>query len=185
MLVGGFSNAGLEKMTQLHFPDRETKLDDFKEIQSYLASVGITLERWQAQQILSPDATQEEILSSYSSEIERLKSQHGYQAVDVIKVNSDTPGINEIRAKFLSEHTHSEDEVRFFVEGEGLFWFHKSEVFSVRCTAGDLISVPANTPHWFDLGTRDVNLTAIRLFTNPEGWIANYTRSGIDEKYNP
>jgi cupin superfamily acireductone dioxygenase involved in methionine salvage len=27
-------------------------------------------------------------------------------------------------------------------------------VYAVLCKAGDLLSVPANTTHWFDMGTR-------------------------------
>ena len=39
-----------------------------------------------------------------------------------------------MRRKFLEEHTHAEDEVRFFVEGCGLFVLHiGSEVLSVLC----------------------------------------------------
>jgi len=34
------------------------------------------------------------------------------------------------------------------------------------CEAGDLLWVPANTPHWFDCGEHP-DFTAIRIFTNP------------------
>jgi len=53
----------------------------------------------------------------------------------------------------------------------------------VLCTKGDLISVPANTPHWFDMGPNP-NFTAIRLFNNPEGWVANFTGSDIAQRFN-
>ena len=172
-------------MTQLVLADQQKSIDDFETIQAFLAQRGIRLERWLAEKPLSKQAQQDEILAAYQSYIEKLKAEGGYQAADVISVDDSTPMLEDIRAKFLREHTHSEDEVRFFVEGQGLFWFNKEQVFSVLCTAGDLISVPASTPHWFDLGRHNVKLTAIRLFTNPEGWIANYTNSKIDEKYNP
>lgn len=84
-----------------------------------------------------------------------------------------------LRRKFLDEHTHSEDEVRFFVAGSGLFSLHLgSQVFEVRCEQGDLISVPANTKHWFDMGP-EPSFVAIRLFTNPTGWVAHFTGNQI------
>ena len=76
--------------------------------------------------------------------------------------------------------------MRFFVEGQGLFWFHKDdtsdEVFSVLCQKGDLISVPANIKHWFDLGDTP-KVRAIRVFTDPAGWVPNYTGTGIEQRY--
>jgi len=41
-----------------------------------------------------------------------------------------------------------------------------------------LISVPAGTKHWFDMGA-DPEFTAIRLFNNQEGWVANFTGDSI------
>lgn len=88
-----------------------------------------------------------------------------------------------LREKFLNEHTHGEDEVRFFVEGAGLFCLHiGDEVFQVLCEKNDLISVPAHTPHWFDMGS-EPNFTAIRIFDNPEGWIAQFTGDDIASAY--
>jgi 1,2-dihydroxy-3-keto-5-methylthiopentene dioxygenase len=102
----------------------------------------------------------------------------------VVSLSADHPQKAELRQKFLSEHTHSEDEVRFFVAGEGLFTLHAdNKVFEVLCQKGDLISVPANTPHWFDMGPNP-GFIAIRLFNNPDGWVANFTGSDIAERFN-
>ena len=88
-----------------------------------------------------------------------------------------------LRRKFLDEHTHAEDEVRFFVEGEGTFYLHLGgRVFRTLCCRDDLISVPAGTPHWFDMGPAP-RFAAIRLFTNPEGWVARFTGSPIAEGF--
>ena len=45
----------------------------------------------------------------------------------------------------------------------------------------DLISVPAGT-HWFDMGS-EPNFTAIRIFDNPEGWVAQFTGDAIADAY--
>ncbi|MFW7378047.1 MAG: 1,2-dihydroxy-3-keto-5-methylthiopentene dioxygenase [Oligoflexus sp.] len=172
-------------MTQMSIPDQKQTFTDFSKIQTELKKRGIYLDRWAADQAVSADASQDEILTAYSSRLEPFMKAGGYQSADVISVNPETQGIHEIRQKFLSEHTHSEDEIRFFIEGQGLFWFNvDGEVLCILCTAGDLISVPANTKHWFDLGPTPY-VKAIRIFTNPEGWVARYTGSGIDENYNP
>ena len=48
------------------------------------------------------------------------------------------------------------------------------KVHMTLCERGDLISVPAGTRHWFDMGPTP-HFTAIRLFTTPAGWVANFT----------
>lgn len=172
-------------MTVMTIPDQNQTFTDFAEIQSELKRRGVFMDRWEPDRPVSATAEQEEILAAYRSKLDAYMKQGGYQSADVISVHSQTQGIDELRKKFLAEHTHSEDEVRYFIDGQGLFWFNiEGEVFSVLCTAGDLISVPANTKHWFDLGAEPF-VKAIRIFTSPEGWVAKYTGSGIDEKYNP
>ncbi len=90
-----------------------------------------------------------------------------------------TPDTTTLRAKFLDEHTHAEDEVRFFVEGSGAFYLHsQSKVYQVICETNDLLSVPAKTKHWFDMGDKP-SFTAIRLFTDPKGWVAKFTGDPI------
>ena len=115
---------------------------DHASIQRELGAAGIRFERWEANQPLQPGAGQEEILAAYREPVERLMREKGFRSVDVIKMVPDHPQKVELRNKFLSEHTHSEDEVRFFVEGQGLFNIHKQgQVFAVRCEKGDLIGV--------------------------------------------
>lgn len=148
----------------------------------FLKHNGVLFEQWIT---LAPEAQDSEahIFESYRAEIDRICKRGGYQTVDVVSVNEETSGINELRQKFISEHRHSEDEVRFFVRGEGLFYLHlEDKVIAVHCEAGDLISVPADTPHWFDMGP-EPDFAAIRFFNNPIGWVAHYTGSDIAEQY--
>ena len=88
-----------------------------------------------------------------------------------------------LRQKFLSEHTHSEDEVRFFVAGSGQFTLHLGDkVYDILCEQGDLIGVPDGTRHWFDMSEQP-HFVAIRLFNNPAGWVANFTDDPIAERF--
>lgn len=173
-------------MATLYFPKNKKMVENFNEIKTYLNSKGVIHERWAAKKEFQDTATQDEILDAYSDDLKPYMAKNGYTTADVITVNHLTPNIEAIRQKFLPEHTHTEDEVRFFVDGEGVFWFNfeNDEVAALTCRRGDLISVPKGYKHWFDLGSKPF-VKAIRLFIDPSGWIANYTNSGIDQNYNP
>ena len=159
------------------------KITDPEAIAARLDRIGVLFERWQADRPLPEDADPDAILAAYAGPVERLKQKYGFQSADVIAVTPDHPEREALRAKFLSEHTHSDFEVRFFVGGRGLFYLHPDDkVHIVLCEAGDLISVPAGTRHWFDMGARP-ELKCIRLFTTPEGWVADYTGSDIAGRF--
>ena len=172
-------------MTRLRLPKQHKDTTDFPEIQSYLRERGISLSRWSASFPLKDDASQEEILKAYAHEVEPFMKKNGFGSADVINVHPKTENLPALRAKFLSEHVHSEDEVRFFVDGEGKFWFHfdDGDVACVTCVKGDFLSVPKGFRHWFDLAPK-YSVKAIRIFTSKEGWVAQYTGSGIDRGYN-
>jgi 1,2-dihydroxy-3-keto-5-methylthiopentene dioxygenase len=151
--------------------------EDSDVIASMLREIGVRFERWPVRE------TGDDILAAYAHEIGLLKTGGGYQTVDVVSVTPDHPDRAMMRTKFLSEHTHAEDEVRFFVGGEGLFTLHHDgRVFDVLCTAGDLMSVPAGMKHWFDMGAAP-RFTAIRLFVNPDGWVAAFTGDNISDRF--
>ncbi len=158
-------------------------LTHLEDIVSTLAEQGVGFDRWQAATPIAPGASQDEVIAAYQEQIDRLMTERGYITVDVISLNSDHPQKAELRAKFLDEHRHAEDEVRFFVAGRGLFTLHIDDyVYAVLCEKNDLISVPAGTRHWFDMG-ENPHFVAIRLFNNPEGWVANFTGETIASRF--
>ncbi|WP_049621440.1 1,2-dihydroxy-3-keto-5-methylthiopentene dioxygenase [Frateuria defendens] len=148
-----------------------------------LDKVGVRFERWQAGQSIAPGASQDEVIAAYRGDIDRLIREEGYQSVDVVSLTPDHPDRAALRQKFLSEHTHSEDEVRFFVAGAGQFTLHIGEkVYDVLCEQGDLIGVPDGTRHWFDMSEAPY-FVAIRLFTSKEGWVARFTGTDIADSF--
>ena len=158
---------------------------DPAEIAKLLAKHNVKFERWKAEQVLAPGADQDAVLKAYAKEVARLKREGGYLTADVVRLARGTPNTEPMRQKFLSEHTHSEDEVRFFVGGKGLFCLHaRGRVFAVLCEKGDLISVPAGMTHWFDMGP-EPEFQCIRLFTSPDGWVATFTGSDIASRFPP
>ncbi|MFN8672239.1 MAG: cupin [Candidatus Sericytochromatia bacterium] len=168
-------------MAYLFHPKR---LDNIDDITVFLNERGIYYDKWGVDASKLANATDQDILELYKDTINDFCTKGGYQTFDIINVTEQTPNLEALRQKFLNEHTHSEDEIRFFVHGQGLFWFNcNNEVFALLCEAGDLLSVPTLAKHWFDMGPKP-NLKAIRIFNNPQGWVANYTGSGIDTNYN-
>jgi 1,2-dihydroxy-3-keto-5-methylthiopentene dioxygenase len=175
-----------ERINSFSVTDPQTPVwhsTDAKAIQDQLNAKGVRFERWQADRDLGANPSPETVIAAYQHAIDKLVAEKGYQSWDVISLRADNPQKEALREKFLNEHTHGEDEVRFFVEGAGLFCLHiGDEVFQVLCEKNDLISVPAHTPHWFDMGS-EPNFTAIRIFDNPEGWIAQFTGDDIASAY--
>lgn len=172
----------MSRLTMYHQQDVNRCLlttQDVAVITAQLAAVGVRFERWSAHCPIHADMTTAEILAAYAKDIQRLQNEGGYQTVDAISLSADHPDKAMLRQKFLNEHTHGEDEVRFFVRGSGLFCLHIGEqVLQVQCCEQDLIAVPALTPHWFDMGP-EPNFTAIRWFNHPDGWVAKFTGSDI------
>jgi len=164
-------------------PLPELLTSDAELIASELQQRGIGFARWPARAQLSAAASQDEILAAYASEIERVQQDGGYATVDAIRLSPDHPDRAALRQKFLAEHTHSADEVRFFVEGRGLFCLHiGAEVLQLICEQDDWISVPAGTRHWFDMGPAP-QFCALRFFNNSEGWVADFTGDRIADAY--
>jgi 1,2-dihydroxy-3-keto-5-methylthiopentene dioxygenase len=153
------------------------------EIAASLAEIGVGFERWQATKILPPDASQDAVLTAYETDIDRLMRDGAYRSADVVRLQPDHPDRAALRRKFLDEHIHAEDEVRFFVAGSGAFYLRAGgHVRQVVCVAGDLLRVPAGTKHWFDMGPLP-SFAAIRIFTNPDGWVGQFTGDTIASRF--
>ncbi|MBP6596875.1 MAG: acireductone dioxygenase [Arenimonas sp.] len=148
-----------------------------------LAAIGVRFEQWQAADVVQPGATPEAVMAAYRTDIDQLVADHGFKSVDVVSIAPDNPNKEAMRAKFLDEHFHKEDEVRFFVAGSGLFTLHVGDkVYEIRCEAGDLIGVPDGTTHWFDMGP-EPHFVAIRFFTEPDGWVGYFTGTDIAQRF--
>lgn len=172
-------------MAILSIPDLNKTIHNPLEIRRFLNDRGIFFDQWEAPVAFQDDATPEQILEAYAKDLNPFMKAGGYQTADVITINHLTENYEAIRTKFLAEHTHSEDEIRFFVDGEGLFWFNleTEPVFNLLCEKGDLISVPEGTKHWFDAGEVNPFVKAIRIFIDMSGWIPEYTGSEVEKRF--
>jgi len=166
-------------------PELQTR--DAQVITDVLATLGARFSRWELKE-LSAEPTQDEVLEAYRDEIDAVNAAQGYTLVDVVSIVDDSsPEYLEqaatARGKFLSEHQHDDDEDRFFARGSGVFYLRANgKVNAVFCEAGDVISVPANTTHWFDMGTRP-QYVSVRFFHDDDGWVGNFTGSEIAKDF--
>ncbi|MEJ7746468.1 MAG: acireductone dioxygenase [Luteimonas sp.] len=156
---------------------------DQTEMARELKQINVHFEQWQATQPIAPGATPEEVIAAYRADIDRISAERGFKTVDVVSIAPDNPAREEMRKKFLDEHFHKEDEVRFFVAGSGLFTLHvDGRVYEIKCEQGDLIAVPDSTRHWFDMGP-EPSFVAIRFFTEPDGWVGHFTGTDIAQRF--
>ena len=142
-------------------------LDDGTEIDAgALDAEGIHHQR------LSTDA------ASHQAALDALKHANGYVHQDEVALSPETPNLEAVCAKFLDEHLHDEDEVRFVLDGAGVFEIRSRDDRWMKITVekGDLIVVPKERYHRFYL-TADTRIRCVRLFQDPSGWVPRYRKS--------
>ena len=101
-------------MAVVTVPDKNLTLTDANEIQNYLASIGIDYEFWGNAKNVSPDASEEEILTAYADEIEKLKQSGGYVTADVINIVPEIENLETMLDRFRPEHWHDEERSAFY-----------------------------------------------------------------------
>src|SRR5690606_20290265 len=126
-----------------------------------LAAVGVVYER------LPED--------DYQGALDRLKADRGYVEQDIVELRPDTPNLDGLLEKFKDEHLHRDDEVRFVLEGEGVFDVRGADERWIRIVVerGDLLVVPAMLYHRFFLTERR-QIRCVRLFKDAAGWVPEY-----------
>jgi 1,2-dihydroxy-3-keto-5-methylthiopentene dioxygenase len=175
-------------MAIVRYPDTGRVVENEAEIRAELAAAGIDYERWSLDRV-PMGSSAELVLDAYRAEIDEMKRRGGYVTADVIDVSPETPNLDAMLARFDKEHTHSEDEVRFILDGRGIFFLaldggRAEGIAAVEVYPGDLLRVPQGTRHWFTL-CADKRIRAIRWFQQTEGWTPQYTGSGVDTGYQP
>ena len=173
-------------MARIIFPDGE-QITDVNSISSILAEIGVALKQWelptdaQTQALLEKaaldDGEKEAVLGSVDHRFDQLKEDQGYSTRDLIVLHENIPGLEDILAKFVDIHYHTDDEVRYILAGKGYFGFvdQNERQYMLEVVAGDYINVPANAEHWFEMGDSP-RIKAVRYFINTEGWTPVYTQ---------
>jgi 1,2-dihydroxy-3-keto-5-methylthiopentene dioxygenase len=179
----------LQVMAESDAAEVQLRTVDADLIGAELAYRDIVFDRWPVISGLDLGQPSDRILAEYADRVAALNSDGRYKYIDIAGLQPDDhdPGWRDTasaaRSKFLAEHRHAEDEVRFFVAGRGCFYLHLApEVLAVVCEGGDLLSVPAGTRHWFDMGARP-DFVAVRFFQQEDGWIGDFTGDAIGQRF--
>lgn len=170
-------------MAEIRIRKTNERISGESQVKSFLDRQDVLYEHWDPGKL--PEALQEkfqltdkekeQVLQTYASEIQDLAARRGYQTWDIITLSEATPNLDELLHKFEQVHTHIEDEVRAVTAGKGIFVIKGSDdvgYFDVELEAGDVISVPEGTPHFFTL-MENKQIVAVRLFIETEGWVAH------------
>lgn len=161
---------------------RGNKVQEGSAVKEFLLKKGLIYSSYDAPaeltQLLSKktlsDVEKEEVLKSFEYRFSQLQKEQGYLSRDLIVLHDEVPGIEDMLAKFDKLHIHTDEEVRYIIDGSGIFGFIiDGEKFEVHVGAGDFISIPANTNHWFTLDSNK-RIKAIRYFKDNTGWTPVY-----------
>lgn len=174
-------------MATLFFENGQST-SNIEDISNALSPLGVQLSHWpiepSIQSILQKESLDEKekqrVLEGCDGYFQQLKDTLGYQSCDLIVLHEKIDGLDTILAKFDKTHTHDDDEVRYIVDGEGVFGFTRPDGSQVelQVVGGDYINVPQNTEHWFYL-TSGKRIKAVRYFTTMVGWVPVYTNKEI------
>ena len=165
-----------------------TTYTQLKDIARELAPLNVQLHHWsigdaEVRRLLAKasldESEKKQVLQALDGYFEQLKEE-GYQSRDLIVLHPQIPNLDTLLAKFERCHTHADSEVRYIIDGEGVFGFVRPDGTQVELTIQpeEYINVPTGTEHWFYL-TEAQRIKAVRYFVTTEGWVPEYTETAI------
>ena len=182
-------------MGALQYAESMQRITDMERVAAILAPLGVGVREIPvaaagaaallAQAQLDADA-QAALLAALDDVFQRLQREKGYQERDLVVLYPEHPQLPELDARFRRIHTHEDEEVRYIVDGEGVFGFVLEDGAQVELTvqAGDYIHIPANVEHWFRLNDAQ-RIKAVRYFSARGGWTPHYTNRDLQHFPSP
>jgi 1,2-dihydroxy-3-keto-5-methylthiopentene dioxygenase len=172
-------------MARLVFRNSGKVMEDTEEIKNFLSKYGVIYDVWEIDRLPEDvrkkydidEENQKTIIEAYKPELDELKQKMGYITEDIVVLSDKTPNLDALMEKFKREHHHIDDEVRFVVDGSGIFPVKiEDDIVDIHVEAGELIVVPAGVRHWFELD-ENRKIKCIRVFKTPAGWEAIYNEN--------
>ncbi|KAI5070093.1 hypothetical protein GOP47_0014436 [Adiantum capillus-veneris] len=108
----------------------------------------------------------------HDAELQKIRQERGYTYHDIVDVAPDKLPNYEAKLKiFYEEHIHTDEEIRFVLEGSGYFDVRDLEDRWVRIWVkkGDMIILPAGIYHRFTLDESNY-AKVLRLFVGEPVW---------------
>uniref|UniRef100_A0ACD5ZNI6 Uncharacterized protein n=1 Tax=Avena sativa TaxID=4498 RepID=A0ACD5ZNI6_AVESA len=103
-----------------------------------------------------------------------MREERGYLHMDIIELTPEKmPKYEAMIKRFFEEHLHTDEEVRYCLEGGGYFDVRDEDDRWIRVSVskGGLIVVPAGIYHRFTLDSNNY-IKAMRLFSGGPDWTA-------------
>ncbi|CAM6026975.1 unnamed protein product [Sphagnum balticum] len=106
-------------------------------------------------------------------ELKQIRKERGYDYEDILQVSPEKLENYETKIKnFYEEHIHTDEEIRYCLDGSGYFDVRDSKDKWIRVWVkkGDLIILPAGCYHRFTLDQSN-HIKVMRLFVGSPVWI--------------
>ncbi|KAI1305292.1 putative 1,2-dihydroxy-3-keto-5-methylthiopentene dioxygenase [Halotydeus destructor] len=107
-------------------------------------------------------------------QLSQIRKERGYTYSDELECcPAKLENYSEKLKMFFAEHLHSDEEIRFVLDGSGYFDVRNLDDKWIRIEVekGDLIVLPAGIYHRFTLDEKDY-IKAMRLFIGEPVWLA-------------
>ncbi|MCE5393666.1 MAG: cupin domain-containing protein [Acidithiobacillus sp.] len=172
-------------MKEWRFGDEGAQGTSARELQQWLAPLGVTLRAYPVAAAARPWLTpavldaagQAALLVALDEVFQHLKAERGYADRDLVVLYPEHPQLAALDERFAPIHIHEDEEVRYVVDGEGIFGFvlPDGRQLEVTVNAGDYLHIPAQVEHWFRL-TACKRIKAVRYFSAQGGWTPIYSQ---------
>ncbi len=167
-----------------------TRITSFDEVAAAVAEVGITLSSWplgddaEILELLSQpsltDDEKERVLTHLDHYFAPLREAGGCSARDLVVLHPGIPNLDDLVATYARCHTHDDDEIRYIIDGDGVFGVVLPDGSQVELAVetAEYISVPTGLEHWFRM-SEGRRIKAVRYFSEAAGWEATFTDTPI------
>jgi 1,2-dihydroxy-3-keto-5-methylthiopentene dioxygenase len=159
------------------------KLDPFGSVSYWPMSNDLDIQDVLNQDSLT-DIEKKQLLTQLEPFLQEKFKQAGYyyQGLDMVVINPQTPD-TEFPKPIC--HTHSDDELRYNIDGEGIFVFvfPNGSQARLKIEKNDILVITKGAQHWFEV-TPKRTIKLVRFYTSKNGWTPIYSCLFLKEKTN-